>query len=76
MRTVPGVNNARREQPTAAMRVRCAEVWEPGRSEVEPMRLGIDDYGLRHQRWDALTLTERCIELGAANLMFSVDGLR
>lgn len=39
------------------------------------MRLGIDDYGVRHQRWDPLTLTEQCIELGAANLMFTVDGL-
>ncbi len=39
------------------------------------MRLGIDDFGVRHQHWDPLTLTEWCIELGAANLMFTVDGL-
>ena len=39
------------------------------------MRLGIDDYGLRHQHWDPITLTQRCIELGATNLMFSVDNI-
>ena len=39
------------------------------------MRLGIDDYGIRHQGWDHETRVAKAIELGAANLMLSLNGL-